>query len=771
MKIFFFTIFTSTLILSQQFSFRNYTVEEGLIQSQVINMIQDPAGYLWFATRGGISKFDGLSFENFTEEDGLVDNRCTSIILDSDNNIWIGTLGGITKINSFILKGSAISNSLGGERILALCEFDNAIWCGGESGLFKITDKGIIHYDMKSGLTDNTVRNFLLYKSKMLIATDKGITTYEDGKFSTFSVNTTVDNLQINHLLYDNQNRLWISTSNGLFLSSPDKIEKFTKRNGLSYDVVNRSLEDSNGDIWIGTDDGVSRYKGDGFINYDERDGLSLSRITSILEDKEGNIWFSTYGGGVNKYEQSIFENVSTKDGLPNNLVWAVNEYPKGTMWFGTEKGLSRLREGSYKNYDLIDGLSDNRIGVIFPEANGDIWIGTDRGGFCKFTDNTFICYTTQQGLVSNAVYALEKDDQGNLWIGTREGLSKFDGDSFTNFSMKDGLLNDRVNSLYIDGNNTIWIGTDAGLNYIKDGLIVDFHKEYDLDYYSVMSIKPDKKGNIWFDTYDSGIVRFEPGKAKGEAVTFIPSTRGLEDSEIYFIEFDSSEDLWVGTNHGVSKLDVKLFDKTGEVKFTNYGKAEGFVGIECNQNAAFLDSKNNMWFGTIYGANKYNPTADKHNSSPPSTHIKGIRLYFEDVDWKAYNEDIVLEGGLPKTLNLPYNDNHITFDYVGISLRLPEKVAYKCKLEGFDKDWTPVTTDNSITYANLPYGDYTFLLLAANSNDQWNTEPTTFSFTVEPPFWLTTTFILLCVLITILSIYTFITIRTKKIEGTRTST
>lgn len=757
--------YSTSSLLGQQFSFRNYTVEEGLIQSQVINMVQDPASYLWFATRGGVSKFDGLSFENFTEEDGLIDNRCTSIILDSEENVWIGTQGGVTRISSFVLNESAIWNGLPGEQIYSICEFENTIWCSGENGLFIIDKDEITLYNKSNGLTDNTIRFSLVHNKKMLIATDKGISVYENGVFKPYPLNNTIDNLQINHLLYDTKNRLWISTINGLFLKTEDKIEKFTSRNGLSYNVVNRVLEDSDGEIWIGTDDGISKYQKNGFQRYDERDGLSLSRITSILEDEEGNIWFSTYGGGVNKYEQSLFENISTKDGLPNNLVWAVNEFPKGTMWFGTEKGLSRLKNNTYKNYDIIDGLSDNRIGVIYPEENGIIWIGTDRGGFCKFDGNNFTSYETKDGLVHNAVYAIKRDLDKFLWIGTREGLSKFDGKNFANFTKEDGLLNDRVNSIHVDVNGRIWIGTDSGLNYFENNIIHDFHKEFDFDYYSVMSITQDAKKNIWFDTYDSGIVRFNPTKPKDEAVTFIPSNSGLEDSEIYFIQFDAVGNLWVGTNRGVSKFDVKLFDETGEVKFSNYGKAEGFLGIECNQNAAFLDSEKNIWFGTIYGANKYNSLVERHNSSSPNTHIKRIRLYFEEVSWKDYDEEIVFENGLPTTLNLPYDQNHITFDYIGISLGLPEKVTYKCMLDGFDKDWTPVSTDNSITYANLPHGDYTFKLLAANSYGEWNEEPVTFNFSIKPPFWLTTTFILFSILIIVLSIYTFIKVRTTKLK------
>ncbi len=135
------------------------------------------------------------------------------------------------------------------------------------------------------------------------------------------------------------------------------------------------------------------------------------------------------------------------------------------------------------------------------------------------------------------------------------------------------------------------------------------------------------------------------------------------------------------------------------------------------------MDKEGNLWYGTIMGAVKYNPAEDKLNTTEPQTFITGIRLFMKDIVF-------------PDDARFSYNENHITFKFLGISLANPENVQYQYKLEGFDNEWSPTyTTLNEAVYSNLPPGSYTFMVRACNSNGTCNVQPVTYKFYIAPPF------------------------------------
>jgi signal transduction histidine kinase len=181
----------------------------------------------------------------------------------------------------------------------------------------------------------------------------------------------------------------------------------------------------------------------------------------------------------------------------------------------------------------------------------------------------------------------------------------------------------------------------------------------------------------------------------------------------------DRYNNIFAGTNYGLYKYD------RASRSFTHYGKDNGFDGIEANVNAVYNDSAGSVWFGTINGATRYNPDADRSNPVAPLTHISGLRLFLEP-------EEIVPDA------TFPHGKNHITFDFIGISMAAPERVRYRYKLEGMDRDWLAATESNSATYSNLPPGRYTFKVKAANGDGVWNAEPVTYGFRIRAPFWKT---------------------------------
>ena len=382
----------------------------------------------------------------------------------------------------------------------------------------------------------------------------------------------------------------------------------------------------------------------------------------------------------------------------------------------------------TFTNYSVKEGLAHSQVGAIYQDSRGNLWFGTWGGGVNKYDGETFTHFTTKEGLSDNIVWSILEDKSGNLWFGTYGGgVNKYDGETFTHFTTKEGLSDNEVTSLL-----------------------------------------EDKGGNIWVGTYGGGVcVLHDPSAALRTGGgqdsikykwTYINTENGLADNVVVSLVFDGEGYVWVGTKKGLSRVNPETF----EVR--SYGEIEGFTGIECNVNASLLDSKGFLWFGSRIQLTKCNPKADWRNELEPQTYVKGIKLFFEDVAWRPPSgparagradaqepsetsaQKELLEGieftgvskwyPLPENLVLPYDKNHLTFEYVGISLKIPEKVRYQFMLEGLDKDWSPVTKKTEATYPNLEPGEYSFKVKACNDEGVWNKEPTVYSFSIQAPYW-----------------------------------
>ncbi|MBM3435135.1 MAG: response regulator, partial [Bacteroidetes bacterium] len=181
-------------------------------------------------------------------------------------------------------------------------------------------------------------------------------------------------------------------------------------------------------------------------------------------------------------------------------------------------------------------------------------------------------------------------------------------------------------------------------------------------------------------------------------------------------------------------------FDPKSET-FKHYGKSDGFLGIENDQNAICKANDGTIWFGTVNGLIRFDPALDKPNLKPPITVIENIELFYSDFDYSSYADSIDGFSGLPLHMRLNYRKNHLTFKYVGVSHISSERVMYKYMLENFDEEWNPVTNSTSATYTNISPPKYFFKVLSANNDGKWNENPATVEFTILPPFWQTAWF------------------------------
>ena len=248
-----------------------------------------------------------------------------------------------------------------------------------------------------------------------------------------------------------------------------------------------------------------------------------------------------------------------------------------------------------------------------------------------------------------------------------------------------------------------------------------------------------DKLGNIWVGT-DGGLCRFSKNNSDNYSIRTYTVKDGLESNNIQSLVTDKEGNIWIGHLKGLNKIDIQ----SGKISY--YGSIDGFAAIpETNWKAAARDIEGNLWFGTKAGLVKYIPDNDRKNNLPPKTYITSVRIQGHNEPIETYSEHIDSATHLPIKLKLPPNRKSLTFEWIGLSYTIPEKVRYQYKLEGIDDQWSAITERTSTDeYKNLTNGSYTFLVKAFNNDGITNPDPVSFSFEIKPPFWKTLWFILL---------------------------
>ncbi len=769
-------------------SFTTYNEKDGLPSNQIFSILEDNKGNLWFGTNGGgVSMFDGNSFTNISVKEGLSNNNVWSILQDKDGNIWFGTYGGGAikydgkYLTYYTEKEGLINNSV---RAITQDKQGN-IWFGTYMGVSKFDGVSFTNFTEKEGLTNNRIRAIVQDNiGNIWLGTYGGgvsrLTFNKNNSGYSFTNFTEKDGLSNNivlSILKDNNGNIWFGTSGG-GISKYDgiKIEKEIKKNshvsqqyshdfnlvneniidcftnyseteGLLNNTVLSMFQDRNENIWIGTSGGVSKFENNTFNNYTEKDGLPNNFIFSILNDKNGNIWFGTYGGGVSKYNENSFMNYSIKEGLPNNIVLSIIQDKSGNIWFGTYGGgVSKFDGKIFVNYNENDGLSNNNVRSILQDKSGNIWFGTYGGGVSKYNGRTFTNYTEKEGLSSNIVISMLEDKNGNIWFGTSGGgVSRFDGNTFTNYTEKEGLSNNVVLSMLEDKHGNIIFGTSGGGISIFDGKAFKNIVEKDglLNNY-VRAIYQDKIGNIWFGTR-LGLCKLSL------------------NNQIKLNSFIKKEN---SITNGINVSQNEVF-------FKNYEYEDGFLGIGINGgNTICEDNSGTIWIGSNDRLIAFNPNVEKLDTTPPNIQLTGIELFNENISWvnlKSNNKTkrkgilkfnnvakdtlFTLGNGvnvenlkfnslsrwynLPEKLSLAFNNNYLTFHFIGITQLHNKKVKYKYKLDDIDEYWSAITTQTTATYGNLPQGRYIFRVKAMNSEGYWSKE-FSYSFTIRP-YWMQT--------------------------------
>ena len=386
--------------------------------------------------------------------------------------------------------------------------------------------------------------------------------------------------------------------------------------------------------------------------------------------------------------------------GLTQTAISSVIEDRQHHLWLATEVGVFKsvhpLDCGGARCDPQFIKLTDQYARVVFEDRDGTLWIGTSFNGLVAYRRGLLTKYTTKDGLPSDIVRAIQQDRDGSLWIGTRGGgLARFRDGTFTTYTEKDGLATSGVQALFMDRDNTLWIGTRQGLNRFKDGKFTTYTMNDGLYSSFVYNIVEDDLGNLWMSC------------SKG---AFKVSKRELNDFAEGRVRSITSSVY--GLEHGLSST----------------------VGTVGHASGAMKSRDGRIWMAWSIGLSVVDPRAIAPNALPPPVHI----------------EDVTIDGrvfGSTRQAEAQPGRGDLAIRYTGLSFLAPEKVRFRYKLEGYDRDWIDAGDRRAAYYSNIPPGRYTFHVKAANNDGVWNEAGDAYPIYLAPHIYQTRWFYALSVL------------------------
>lgn len=452
-----------------------------------------------------------------------------------------------------------------------------------------------IVWQEQEGLPSNGVTGVVQTPDGYLwVSTAEGVARFDGMRFTTFdSLNTpAIRSNNVHALLVDRSGALWIGThAGGLTRYREGRFTHFSSADGLPDARVRALYEDRLGRLWVGTDAGVAVFRDGRVTVHSTADGLPSNQILAITGDQSGGIWVGTVVG-LAHLGDGRWTTYTAREGLSGNHVRALAWDRAGTLWVGTEAGLSWFKDGHFTVYDPAHGSQRAEILAITEDRGGAVWVGTLGDGLYRFEGGDVTTTNSRDGLVKDAIAVIHEDPEGNIWLGSADGLVQLKVRGFTTYTTNDGLPLDLVRPIYEDARGDIWVGTDLGLARFADGRFLVHTDRRGRPYRSITGITEDRSGNLWIHTYRSSpagnvVPRGDRG-VRADAVAAGWSTRAFSA----MLE-DRAGSLWFGEpGDGLRRL------KDGRT--TVYRAEDGLADHHVTR--LFEDREGRVWIATAGG-------------------------------------------------------------------------------------------------------------------------------------------------------------------------
>jgi len=767
-----------------QYVHDTWQTEDGLPQNGVYDLLLDKRGYIWAATEEGPARFDGVRFKVCSGKSLVAEGQPSpdtsaaprdlsgtmimSMLESREGGIWLGTFSGeLFRVREGRIVEFIGADEIPGHWILCLCQDrQGQLWFGTSDGLVRLKKNGEqTVYTTEDGLADNWIRAIVEdHRGVLWIGTQNGLNRLENGEPGTITTEESVFRMAIRALYEDRQGSLWIGTDQGLIHMMAGRMETFTTADGLSDNRIRSMLEDRDGNLWIGTVRGLNRLWDGRFSSLTaEEDGLVGNIIASLCEDREGSLWVGTInGGGLHRLRDGLFATFNSREGLSADNVQDVCVDRSGVFWIGGSGGLDRLENGDFQHFSTENGLPVNTILDLAADRWGGIWLLPFQYPcpLLRLHEGEITTFRFPARLAGLDISTIASDREGNLLVGGTETLIRIDGEKIFDFPMELVTDNRRTYFVHEDVDGAIWMGTHEGLHCFRDGSWTQYTTRSGLSSDLVYSFHTDGTGCLWIGT-NLGLNRLKDGQ-----FTVITRQAGLFDNKVITILEDDYGYLWMGSNRGVARASLEQLNAYAEGRIDSihcdvFNQLDGLRSQEVSGTSeGWKTPDGRLWFTTIKGLSVIDPGNVGQDSVVPTAWVEEV-LVDDELLRPAFHETFgqaVLSPGKDK----------IEFHYSSSSLCIPQRVRFRYRLEGLEREWTEAGARRIAYYTNVPPGRYTFQVETCNDHGVWCTAPAEFQLQLLPPFWRTWWFSLICLLLAAGAIYGIILLRVRRLERQR---
>ncbi|HKO62719.1 MAG TPA: two-component regulator propeller domain-containing protein [Pyrinomonadaceae bacterium] len=727
-----------------QYAHTSWKLRDGFANSLISSIAQTPDGYLWVGTEFGLYRFDGVRNVLWQPpvHQQLPSNWIFALHVSRDGTLWIGTEKGLASWKDGKLTQY---QELAGRYIFKVLEDrEGVIWVSGGAvpvGKLCAIRTGSVQCFGEDGSLGRAVFN--LYedsKGNLWAGVKDGVWRWKPGPPKFYPLAGEPDGIQC--LGEDNDGTLLVGWNSGIHRFIDGKTTTYQIPNRVGPIRGRRMLRDRQGGLFIGTfNEGVVRVNNGTSSSFGLSDGLSGELINSLLEDREGNIWLAT-PGGIDRFRQFAIPTFSVRQGLTSPRVQSVLADRDGGLWIATANGLNRWGPGSNEpdssqNWDQKNNLRSNSL---FQDDTGRIWVTTPFG-FGHLENGRFISISKVPGSVTG----MAQDNSGNLWVANEQvGLFQvFRGAVVQQIPWSNLGRTDHASILEADPlGGGVWVGFFlGGIVHLKEGRVTEtYDVAKGLADSRVSDLQFDKSGSLWVAT-EGGLSRLKNGR-----IATLNSKNGLPCDAVHWLREDNAGAMWLYTACGLMKIARSEFDAwataadqdiNAKATFhpTIFDSADGVSNLASGahffpQVAKSTDGR--LWFSAGDGLYLIDPSHLNFNKVAPPVHIE--RLVGDRTTYDATTVQT-------EPLRLPSLIRDLQIDYTALSLVAPEKILFRYKLEGRDRDWQEVTNRRQVFYNDLPPGNYRFRVMASNNNGIWNEAGTYLDFTIAPAYYQTAWF------------------------------
>ncbi|MBI9062688.1 MAG: response regulator [Marinilabiliaceae bacterium] len=760
---------SSKMHATGNYKFQHLSVDEGLKNSRVGSIVQDKAGYMWFATHNGLDKFNGsdivhysmASADGFFTNDDIINclvlsdhfdllcgtkngnlytyNRekdvfhkllphkqtdalfnIYAILSEDDQNIWIGTTGGLFHYNINTQALSPIESISSAVNAIEQCD-DRSIWIGSANGLIRLDKKthAVIPSMHESNITDSLCRKDIMTvyptsANQVLVGT-------RDSEL--FMLQREGDHLQLlQHASLSSTEKNYPITD---ILGTPDQNYAIAL-DGIGIMEVDTDLQVLK--TYVADDNDLS--------------SLSSSGVYELYFSTDGILWVATYGGGVNLADPNKKQFAVTRhlphitNSLRNNVVNAILENDDGSIWYGTKTGIS-IYHPAEKRWQHIPSLkkAKHKLFHVMSMCKGtgqSVWVATYGRGLIKINTRNFgkksfynkksDPYRTE----TNHLYQVMLDQQQRIWTGgIWGGITVIDEAR----QQRHRVNISNVRSLF-EYEDNIYVGTLFGLFMVDQQTFAVSRPSHNLLVSSriICMAKHPQLNKVYLGTDVNGLIEWDKDS---DSISVISSDQGLPSNYIRSISWDQQGKMWISSTGGLS-----AYNDSTET-FDNYNKSDGLANTEFSENAVLSHRSGQLVYGGPKGVSSFYPDQITKSTQTTTPILNHIKLFGKELTIDA-------EGPLTRNINqqeglhLAHDQNSVSFSFGAISYTNPQKIKFKWILEGFEEQWNGPTAVREAIYSKLPPGNYTFKVMVSNDDGLWQQDIKSFALLIDKPWWKT---------------------------------